>query len=59
MPAFNSCNIAYKTKNLGNFSILIIKLEVNTYLLLENFTEYNDLDYFQTKKNHTLQGIFL
>lgn len=48
-----------KLKIWGIFSILIIKLEVNTYLLLENFTEYNDLDYFQTKKNHTLQGIFL
>lgn len=39
-----------KLKIWGIFSILIIKLEVNTYLLLENFTEYNDLDYFQIKK---------
>lgn len=57
MPAFNSCNSAYKTKNLGDFFLLftpgIIKLEVNIYLVLENITEYNDLDYFQTKKNQT------
>lgn len=50
---------AYKTKNLGDFFLLftpgIIKLEVpvNIYLVLENITEYNDLDYFQTKKNQT------
>lgn len=57
MPAFDSCNSAYKTKNLGDFFLLftpgIIKLEVNIYLVLENITEYNDLDYFQTKKNQT------
>lgn len=48
---------AYKTKNLGDFFLLltpgIIKLEVNIYLVLENITEYNGLDYFQTKKNQT------
>lgn len=39
---------------MGDFFLLftpgIIKLEVNIYLVLENITEYNDLDYFQTKK---------
>lgn len=42
---------------MGDFFLLftpgIIKLEVNIYLVLENITEYNDLDYFQTKKNQT------
>lgn len=46
MLVFNLCNSVYKIKNLGNFFIFIIKLEVNIYLLFENFIEYNDLDYF-------------
>lgn len=47
---------------MGDFFLLftpgIIKLEVNIYLVLENITEYNDLDYFQTKKKSNLTRYF-